>query len=99
MDIRRKKVIKSSVLQSAGRLLAEARKAHDAKQEDRALRYVRMVLDLLKKNKVKLPPELRNSFCRKCGRLWIPGDTVTVTYDKKAACLRVRCSCGETRRL
>jgi RNase P subunit RPR2 len=55
MDIRRKKVIKSSVLQSAGRLLAEARKAHDAKQEDRALRYVRMVLDLLKKNKVKLP--------------------------------------------
>jgi RNase P subunit RPR2 len=99
MDIRRKKLIKSSVPQSAERLLAEARKAHDAKQDERALRYVRMVIDLLKKNKVKLPTELRNSFCRKCGRLWIPGDTVTITYDKKAACLRVRCACGEARRL
>lgn len=99
MDIRRKKVIKSSVPQSAARLLHEARKAHDAKQDERALRYVRMVLDLLKKNKVRLPAELRNSFCRKCARLWLPGDTVTVTYDKKSACLRVRCACGSTKRI
>lgn len=99
MDIRRKKVIKSSVLHSLERLLAEARKAHDAGSEERARRYVRMVLDLMKKHKAKLPRELRNSFCRKCGLLWIPGETVTITYDKKNACLRVRCSCGYAKRV
>jgi RNase P subunit RPR2 len=99
MDIRRKKVIKSSVLHSMERLLAEARKAHDGGNEDRSRRYVHMVIDLLRKHKAKLPKELKNSFCRKCGRLWIPGDTVTVTYDKKNACLRVRCACGNTKRI
>jgi RNase P subunit RPR2 len=99
MDIRRKKVIKSSVLHSMERLLAEARTAHDAGKVERVRRYVRMVMDLLKKHKAKLPKELKNSFCRKCGRLWIPGDTAIVTYDKKNACLRVRCACGNTKRI
>jgi RNase P subunit RPR2 len=81
------------------RLLAESRTAHDSGREERSRRYVRMVLDLLKKHKARLPKELKNSFCRKCCRLWIPGETATVYYDKKNACLRVRCACGNTKRI
>jgi len=99
MDIRRKKVIKSSVRQSIDRLLPLARKAYDQKKTDRSKRYVQMVLDLVKKNKVSLPKEARNSFCRKCKTIWIPGKTLTVYYDRKTDCLRIKCVCGFTKRL
>jgi ribonuclease P protein subunit RPR2 len=98
MDSRRKNIIKSSVQSSIEKLLGEARKAYPA-SPGRSIRYVGMAFDLLKKNKVKLPRELRNSFCRKCHLIWIPGKTVTVYYDKKTDALRVKCSCGFSKRL
>lgn len=99
MDNRRKKIIKSSVRSSIDKLLDNARKSHDSGNEERSTRYVGMAFDLLKKNKIKLPKELKNSFCRKCKTVWVPGKTVTVSYDKKNDCLRVTCRCGYTRRL
>ena len=99
MHDRRKSIIKSSVRSSVEKLLEQSRKAYLAKKEARSKRYVAMAFDLLKKHKVKLPSELRNSFCRKCFAIWIPGQTVTVYYDKKNHCLRVRCRCGHTKRL
>jgi RNase P subunit RPR2 len=99
MDIRRKKVIKASVRSSIGKLLDQARKAHDAGKKERSSRYVKMAMDLLKKHKTKLPKELKNSFCRKCGALWIPGRTATIFFDRKAGCLRVKCRCGFTKRV
>ncbi len=99
MDSRRKNIIKTSVRSSIERLLEQARKAYLAGNEERSRRYVRMAFDLLKKNKVKLPKEMRNSFCRKCMLIWIPGKTVTVSFDRKNACLRVRCRCGHSKRL
>jgi ribonuclease P protein subunit RPR2 len=99
MDIRRKKVIKASVRSSIDKLLALAKKSYDAGKKERSRRYVRMSMDLLKKHKVKLPKELKNSFCRKCLSVWIPGKTVTVYFDRKSDCLRVRCMCGYSKRL
>jgi len=99
MDIRRRKVIKTSVRSSIDRLLIQARRAYDEKKPDRSIRYVGMVKDLIKKNKVRLPKEVRNSFCRKCGRVWIPVKTLTVHYDRKNDCLRVKCVCGYSKRL
>jgi RNase P subunit RPR2 len=98
MDHRRKKLINSSVSASIDKLLREARKAFET-DPGRSKRYVGMAFDLLKKNKVKLPRELSNSFCRKCHLIWIPGKTVTAYYDKKSDALRVRCSCGFSKRL
>jgi len=99
MDIRRKKVIKSSVRSSIEKLLDQARAAYGSGKKDRSKRYVGMALDLLKKHKVRLPKELKNSFCRKCCLIWIPGETVRVSYDKHHHHLRVTCACGYTRRL
>ena len=99
MDSRRKNIIKSSVRTSIEKLLGQARKAYQSGNEERSRRYVRMSFDLLKKNKVSLPRELRNSFCRKCMLIWLPGDTVKVYFDRKNGCLRVRCRCGHSKRL
>ena len=99
MDNRRKKVIKSSVLSSIKRLIEQARTAYKEDETERSKKYVKMALDLLKKNKAKLPEELKNSFCKKCHLVWIPAKTVTVLYDKKENCLRLRCRCGYSKRL
>ncbi|MFN7990632.1 MAG: ribonuclease P Rpr2/Rpp21/SNM1 subunit [Candidatus Micrarchaeia archaeon] len=99
MDSRRKNIIKSSVRSSVERLLDSSRKAYLSGKKERSARYVEMAFDLLKKHKIKLPADLRNSFCRKCLVIWIPGDTVTATYDRKNDCLRVRCICGHSKRL
>lgn len=81
------------------KLLDQARGAYLEGKEERSKRYVRMAFDLLKKNKVRLPKELRNSFCRKCMLIWIPGKTAKVSYDRMNGCLRVRCRCGHSKRL
>jgi len=99
MDIRRKKIIKASVRASIDSLLAKAGKAYESGKAVLSKRYVHMAFDLLRKHKAKLPKELRNSFCRKCESVWIPGLTMTASYDRKNNCLRARCRCGYSKRL
>jgi ribonuclease P protein subunit RPR2 len=99
MENRRKKVIKSSVRSSIGKLIGQAQKAYREGKKERSSRYVKMALDLVKKHKIRLPKELKNSFCRKCNVVWIPGKTVKISYDKKNVCLRVKCQCGHAKRL
>jgi ribonuclease P protein subunit RPR2 len=99
MDTRRKKLIKSSVRESIAKLIEKARDAYKKKEPSKSKRYVKMAFDLLKKHKVRLPKELKNSFCRKCCLVWIPDKTVKVTYDSKNDCLRLTCKCGHTKRI
>ncbi len=99
MDIRRKKLIKSSSVLSIAKLVEQAREAFDDNKPDRSSRYITMAFDLIKKNKVNIPKELRNSFCRKCHVVWVPGKTVSAYYDTKDECLRLKCSCGYTKRI
>lgn len=99
MRSRQKSIIKSSVRSSIEKLLDRARAAYDAGQQGRSKRYVKMAFDLLKKHRVRLPRQFRNSFCRKCLTLWVPGKTMVASYDRKNNCLRARCSCGHSKRL
>jgi ribonuclease P protein subunit RPR2 len=99
MDSRRKNIIKSSVCESIRKLLDLSRQSYLKNNPIRSLRYAKMAFELLKKNKVKLPKELKNSFCRKCYLVWIPEKTIKVFFDKKNNCLRVCCKCGYSKRL
>ncbi len=94
-----KKIIKQSAKASVKKLLDEARKAYAKGQKERSKKYVKMAHDLIKKNKIKLPEELRNSYCRKCFSLWVPGKTIKVTFDSRHNCLRITCKCGYTKRV
>lgn len=99
MDSRRKKVIKASVRESIKKLIEQARQAYKKKDLKKSKRYVKMAFDLLKKHKVRLPEELKNSFCRKCFLVWIPDKTVKIAYDRKCDCLRLTCRCGYSKRI
>jgi ribonuclease P protein subunit RPR2 len=99
MKDRRKKLINSSVRSSIEQLLEQSRKAYSAGNAARSKRYVKMAFELLKKHRIRLPKELKNSFCRKCHAIWIPEKTVSVYYDRKTDALRVRCGCGFSKRL
>ncbi|MBN1170144.1 hypothetical protein JXA56_03905 [Candidatus Micrarchaeota archaeon] len=96
MDTRRKKIIKTNVRSSVAQLIA---KAQTEPSESRSKRYVKMAVDLMKKNRISLPKELRNSFCRKCHVPWVLGETATASYDRKHDCLRVKCICGFSKRI
>ncbi len=99
MQSSRKSLIKSSVRSSIEKLLGKARDAYSPSHPERSKRYVGMAFDLLKKHKTRLPKELRNSFCRKCHLIWIPGKSAKVAFDRKNLCLRIRCACGHSKRL
>ena len=60
-------------------------------------RYLQMVMDLVRKHKVRLTKEQKNLFCRKCLVWWVPGETVTLVYDQQHHLIRVKCKCGYTR--
>lgn len=99
MSKKPKKIIKSSVRQSVMDLISQARKSYKQGNKVRSKRYIQMALDLIKKHKIRLPKELKNSFCKKCMLIWIPGDTIRVVYDKKNAYLRLTCDCGHSKRI
>ncbi len=99
MSKKPKKIIKTSVRDSIVKLISEATKAYRAGNEERSKRYVQMAMDLVKKHKVRVPAELKNSFCRKCHLVWIPAKTVKIAFDKKHNCLRATCRCGHSKRL
>lgn len=100
MRINEKKLIKRTSTDSVLSLIDAAHDAHLKKNDARAKRYMQMAWELLKKNKVRLPKDHRNAFCRKCLTLWFPGETATVAYERKCHCLRIRCNnCGYTKRL
>lgn len=98
-NMKKKKLIKSSAKQSVAELLKQAEKAWKQKKYPRSKRYVKMLMDLVKKHKVKLTKDQKNSFCRKCLRWWEIPSTLVLLFDKKHNCLKLKCKCGHTRRL
>ncbi len=91
MKPKQKKLIKSSARDSIVRLIDQAHKAYGKGQKQRADRYAGMAWELLKKHKIRLPKEYKNSFCRKCRLVWVPGETARVSFDKKTNSLRIEC--------
>ena len=52
------------------------------KDENLAKRYIDIVLKYRDKNRVRIPKEIKNSFCKKCHTPWIPGKTVKIRKMK-----------------
>ncbi len=71
MDKNKKGFTTTTIISSMESLYGEAQKAFLEGKNDRASKYIKMIMDLVKKNKVKLPSSLKNTFCRKCNSLWV----------------------------
>jgi ribonuclease P protein subunit RPR2 len=61
------------------------------KHPDRTKKYVRMVWDLVKKYKIRLSPEQKNKFCRKCLAFFELGKNSKVTFNSKNNSLCLIC--------
>ena len=94
-----KKLIKSSVKASIIKLLSEAQNAARAGNKERSRKYVKMVMDLVKKNKVPLTAQQKTVFCRKCHVLWVLKETLNLVYDNKHNLIRAVCICGHVRKI
>ncbi|MBI5227519.1 ribonuclease P [Candidatus Micrarchaeota archaeon] len=81
------------------KLIKAAFSSYRQGNNSRSKRYAKMAFELIKKHKIHLPEELKNSFCKKCLLVWLPGTTITTIYDSKNNCLRIRCHCGYSKRV
>lgn len=85
MDKNKKGFTTTTVISSMESLYGEAQKAFLEGKKDRASKYIQMIMDLVKKNKVRLPSSLKNTFCRKCNSLWViqkPDASVSAAEDE-----------------
>ncbi|MEM0348598.1 MAG: hypothetical protein QXD24_00240 [Candidatus Caldarchaeum sp.] len=67
---------------------------------EKAVEAVRLAMRVAQKTRLRLPPQLRRRFCRKCGTPWTGPSTFSVRVrGKRATHVVVRCkTCGHTRR-
>lgn len=91
------RIIKSTVGQAIDHLIKQAEKEY-GKRPNLSKRYAKMAWELVKKNKVRLTPEQKHKFCRKCHELWIPGKTITVIFNPKNNLFVLTCKCGYARK-
>jgi len=54
-----------------------------ARDRDLSRRYVGRAFDIKKKFRVRISREEKFSFCRKCLCPWMPGRTVSISFDKR----------------
>ena len=57
--------------------------------------YVQRAFDIKKKFRVRISREEKFSFCRKCLAPWIPGRTVSISFDRRNKRVIYSCNmCG-----
>ncbi len=95
----KRKFIKTVVVQSISHLLKEAESVFD-KNPSRSKRYIDMAWGLVKRNKVKLTPDQKSKFCRKCLIFWKIGDSLRIFFDRKKNAFFYICNnCNYKRRI
>lgn len=92
--LKRKKIIKSISKERISILLDNAFKIIE-KNEERAIRYIKLAFSIVKKNKVKLSKEQKIRFCRKCFIPWIFPKNVKIFFDHNNKRILYKCKkCG-----
>jgi ribonuclease P protein subunit RPR2 len=95
--IRRDKKLEKKIAKERIEILLE--RAHKFKEKDISLarRYVELAMKISSKYRVQIPPEFRNTFCRKC---YTPFGAETVKIRLNHGTKLIRCmSCGFARRI
>jgi ribonuclease P protein subunit RPR2 len=96
--ISKKKFIKKVSQDAITVLLAEAKK-NAKKHPKRSKRYVQMAFELAKKHRLRLTPEQRLTFCKKCLVFWVPDKTLKIVFEPQRNAFLIICECGAKRRI
>jgi len=62
-------------------------------------RYVRIAKSISSHYKVKMPEKVKNSICKKCGNILIPGLNCKVRLASSKRYIIYLCSCGEEKHI
>jgi RNase P subunit RPR2 len=62
-------------------------------------RYVEIARSISRHYKVRMPKRLKDSICKRCGDVLIPGETCTVRLASSKGYIAYRCACGAERHI
>jgi RNase P subunit RPR2 len=62
-------------------------------------RYVEIARSISRHYKVKMPKRLKDSICKGCGDVLIPGETCTVRLSSSKGYIVYKCACGAERHI
>jgi len=75
-----------------------AKKNIDSNPE-RSRRYVQLMRKIALRYNIRLPREIKRSFCKKCNTLLIPDKTAVVRINNKTKTVNIKClNCGSVYR-
>lgn len=97
MVVKDKGKIKKIVLERMYRLI-ELSDQEFAKHPERSKRYVELIRKLSQKNKVPIPKEIKQKFCKKCGSFLKQGKNAKMRLTKSYRVISCQ-ECGFTRKL
>jgi ribonuclease P protein subunit RPR2 len=94
------KLVKGIAEERIERLIKLAYERTNQKGSDSlSARYVRLAREISSHYKVKMKKQERNSFCKKCNSMLIPGKTCTVTLASSKGQAIYKCRCGAERKI
>lgn len=95
MKVYEEKLVKGIAQERIGRLLGIAYTRTGKDKEDvLSIRYVKLAREIGSHYKVKMNKQERNSFCRECNSMLIPGKTCSVRIASSKGYVIYKCSCG-----
>ena len=66
------------------------------KDRKKSRRYIELMRKIGLRYNVRLPKDIKRSFCKKCNTLLVPSETSIVRLDKREKTVRVKCLvCGK----
>jgi ribonuclease P protein subunit RPR2 len=72
-------------------ILFDLAKKEFRKHPERSRRYIQILRKIGLRYNVRLPKEIKRSFCKKCNSLLIPGLSAEVRLNKRTKTVNIRC--------
>ncbi|MDE1869886.1 MAG: ribonuclease P [Candidatus Micrarchaeota archaeon] len=80
-------------------LAGDRTNAGDKRSKELAKRYIKIAKSISTHYKVKIPDRIRNSICKKCGNVLIPGLNCKVRLASSKRYVAYVCECGEEKHI
>ncbi len=95
------KLVRGMAQERISRLLSLAYERTGREREPDAIskRYVRLAREISSHYKVRMGKMEKNSFCKECNSMLIPGKTCAVTLASSRGQVIYKCRCGANRKI
>jgi ribonuclease P protein subunit RPR2 len=88
---RRKPAWQIKIAKERIQILFELAKKEFKNKPERSRRYIQLLRKIGLRYNIRLPKEIKRSFCKKCNSLLIPGVSASVRLNKKTKTVNIKC--------